>query len=68
LFFEKVRESESNGLDVNYRDHNGDTLLYISRGNNELIKWLLNRGADPITILLVGCINHGIVDTMWYEC
>ena len=40
---------EDLGLDVNMRDHEGHTALHLaaSRGDNEMIKYLVSKGADP---------------------
>ena len=40
---------EELGLDVNMRDHEGNTALHhaASRGDNEMITYLVSKGADP---------------------
>jgi ankyrin repeat protein len=40
---------EELGLDVNVRDHEGNTALHhaASRGDNEMIRYLVEKGADP---------------------
>jgi ankyrin repeat protein len=40
---------EELGMDVNVRDHEGNTALHhaASRGDNEMIKYLVSKGADP---------------------
>jgi uncharacterized protein len=43
---------ESLGADVNARDHNGYTALHhaAARGDNELIRYLVEMGADPTVV------------------
>jgi len=43
---------EELGMDVNLRDHRGMNTLHMaaSRGNNELIDYLVERGADPLIL------------------
>jgi len=40
---------EELGMDVNVRDHEGNTALHhaASRGDNEMIQYLVSKGADP---------------------
>lgn len=40
---------EELGMDVNARDHEGNTAVHhaASRGDNEMIKYLVSKGADP---------------------
>lgn len=40
---------EELGMDVNARDHEGNTALHhaASRGDNEMIRYLVSKGADP---------------------
>jgi ankyrin repeat protein len=47
---------EELGADVNARDHNGYTPLHhaASRGDNELIKYLVSKGADPKAVARSG--------------
>jgi ankyrin repeat protein len=47
---------EELGADVNARDHNGYTPLHhaASRGDNELIKYLVSKGADPKAVSRTG--------------
>jgi uncharacterized protein len=47
---------EELGADVNARDHNGYTPLHhaASRGDNELIKYLISKGADPKAVARSG--------------
>jgi ankyrin repeat protein len=47
---------EELGADVNARDHNGYTPLHhaASRGDNELIKYLISKGADPKAVSRTG--------------
>jgi ankyrin repeat protein len=47
---------EELGADVNARDHNGYTALHhaASRGDNELIKYLVSKGADPKAVARSG--------------
>ena len=43
---------EEHGADVNARDYNADTSMHNAafRGNNELILYLLSKGADPMAV------------------
>ena len=43
---------EELGADLNQRDHNGDTPLHNTafRGDNELILYLVSKGADPLIV------------------
>jgi ankyrin repeat protein len=47
---------EELGADVNTRDHNGYTPLHhaASRGDNELIRYLVSKGADPKAVSRTG--------------
>jgi ankyrin repeat protein len=47
---------EELGADVNARDHNGYTPLHhaASRGDNELIRYLVSKGADPTAVARSG--------------
>jgi ankyrin repeat protein len=47
---------EELGADVNARDHNGYTPLHhaASRGDNDLIKYLVSKGADPKAVARSG--------------
>lgn len=47
---------EELGADVNARDHNGYTPMHhaASRGDNELIEYLLSKGADPKVVARSG--------------
>jgi ankyrin repeat protein len=47
---------EELGADVNARDHNGYTPLHhaASRGDNELIRYLVSKGADPKAVARSG--------------
>ncbi len=47
---------EELGADVNARDHNGYTPLHhaASRGDNDLIKYLVSKGADPKAVSRTG--------------
>jgi uncharacterized protein len=47
---------EELGADVNARDHNGYTPLHhaASRGDNDLIRYLLSKGADPKAVARSG--------------
>jgi ankyrin repeat protein len=47
---------EELGADVNARDHNGYTPLHhaASRGDNELIRYLVSKGADPKAVSRTG--------------
>lgn len=47
---------EELGADVNARDHNGYTPLHhaASRGDNELIRYLVSKGADPKAVARTG--------------
>jgi len=47
---------EELGADVNVRDHNGYTPLHhaASRGDNDLIKYLVSKGADPKAVSRTG--------------
>jgi ankyrin repeat protein len=47
---------EELGADVNARDHNGYTPLHhaASRGDNELIEYLVSKGADPTAVARSG--------------
>ena len=47
---------EELGADVNLRDHNGYTPLHhaASRGDNDLIKYLISKGADPKAVSRTG--------------
>ena len=47
---------EELGFDVNARDHNGYTPLHhaASRGDNDLIKYLVSKGADPKAVSRTG--------------
>lgn len=52
---------EEHGADVNARDYLGYTPLHwaAARGNNELIRYLLDQGADPHAVSRVG---HTVAD------
>ena len=43
---------EELGADPNQRDHNGDTPLHNTafRGDNEMIRYLVSKGADPLVV------------------
>jgi len=43
---------EEHGADVNARDHNADTPMHnvAFRGDNEMILYLLSKGADPMAV------------------
>jgi ankyrin repeat protein len=47
---------EELGADVNARDHNGYSPLHhaAARGDNELIRYLVSKGADPTAIARSG--------------
>ena len=47
---------EELGADINARDHNGYTPLHhaASRGDNDLIKYLVSKGADPKAVSRTG--------------
>jgi ankyrin repeat protein len=47
---------EELGADVNARDHNGYTPMHhaAARGDNDLIKYLLSKGADPKAVARSG--------------
>jgi ankyrin repeat protein len=47
---------EELGADVNARDHNGYTPLHhaAARGDNELILYLVSKGADPMAVARSG--------------
>ncbi len=47
---------EELGADVNARDHNGYTPLHhaAARGDNELIRYLISKGADPTAVARSG--------------
>jgi hypothetical protein len=47
---------EELGADVNARDHNGYTPLHhaASRGDNDLIRYLVSKGADPKAVARSG--------------
>jgi len=47
---------EELGADVNARDHNGYSPLHhaAARGDNELIRYLVSKGADPTAVARSG--------------
>ena len=47
---------EELGADVNARDHNGYTPIHhaAARGDNELIRYLISKGADPTAVARSG--------------
>ena len=47
---------EELGADVNARDHNGYTPLHhaAARGDNDLIRYLVSKGADPKALARTG--------------
>lgn len=47
---------EEHGADVDARDHNGYSVIHhaASRGDNEMIRYLISKGADPLAVARTG--------------